>query len=295
MKIVYIGNVEFSCHCLEKVLNNKGNVVGIVTSINNSYNSDYCDLTPLARSKCIPIHYCDDVNKVETIEWIREKNPDIIFCWGWSQIIKTPLMKLPPMGIVGVHPTLLPQNRGRHPLIWAIVLGLKESGLTFFFIDEGADSGPILSQERFKINDADDAGTVYKKIKIMATKQIAKFLPQLISKNFTVKTQEVHVANYWRKRSVSDGIIDWRMSRRAILNLVRALTIPYPGAQFNYNDKVITVWKASSYDKGLNENIEPGKVIDIMGGQPVIKCYDGAIVLDSYDPDISFSKGDYIL
>ncbi len=294
MKIIYIGSVEFSYHCLEIVLNNKGNVVGVVTSLNNSYNSDFRDLTPLAKSKCIPIHYSDDINHKDTIEWIRGIKPDIVFCWGWSQIIKEPLLKLPPMGVVGVHPSLLPKNRGRHPLIWALVLGLKESALSFFFIDKGADSGPILSQVRFEITEDDDAGSIYNKIKALATKQIADFLPKLMSNNFTASRQDAQTANYWRKRSVRDGLIDWRMSCMAILNLIRALTKPYPGAQFYYKNETITVWKASKLVESLHDNIEPGKIIDLIGGQPVIKCYDGAIHLVSYEPNICFSKGDYI-
>ena len=136
------------------------------------------------------------------------------------------------MGILGVHPALLPQNRGRHPLIWAKVLGLKQSGLTFFFIDEGADSGPILSQAKFRITEEDDALTIYNKIKNLAKIQIADFLPKLILNTFQSKIQDHNQANYWRKRKESDGMIDWRMHPNSILNLIQALTRPYPGALF---------------------------------------------------------------
>ena len=136
----------------------------------------------VAKEFNIPIHYCKNINDPLTIQWIKNKQPDIIFCWGWSQIIQKDLLSLPNSGIVGVHPALLPKNRGRHPLIWSLVLGLRESGLTFFFMDEGADSGPILSQERFLIEDEDTAKDLYKKIKVLATKQIAKFLHSLLIK-----------------------------------------------------------------------------------------------------------------
>jgi len=294
MRIVYIGIVEFSYHCLYEVLRHQGNVVGIITSKNDKNNSDYCDLTPISSQYSIPIHYCKNVNDPETMNWIKSREPDIIFCWGWSQLIKAELLSLPPLGIIGVHPALLPQNRGRHPLIWALVLGLKESGLTFFFMDEGADSGPILSQKKIEISNEDTAKTLYKKIEELATVQIAEFLPQLISGNYNTIIQDSEKANYWRKRSTKDGMIDWRMNEIAILNLIRALTKPYPGAQFNYKEQIITVWDAHKYNQEFPSNIEPGKVILVSNNAPVIKCYDGAIVLDKYEPNISFIEGEYI-
>jgi methionyl-tRNA formyltransferase len=294
MKIVYIGIVDFSYHCLEEIIKNQGNVVGIITSRNSKNNSDYRDLTPISDQHNIPIHYCKNINDSETLKWIRDKEPDILFCWGWSQLIKTELLALPPMGVVGVHPALLPQNRGRHPLIWALVLGLKESGLTFFLMDKGADSGPILSQNRFEITSEDTATTLYEKIKGLAVIQIAKFLPQLTSGDYSPITQDPEKANYWRKRSAADGIIYWHMSEVAILNLIRALTKPYPGAQFNYKEELITIWKAHQYNQEMPSNIEPGKIIIVSDGMPVIKCYDGAIVIDHYEPNVNFVEGEYI-
>jgi len=294
MKIVYIGTVDFSYHCLCEVLESQGNVVGIITSKNNRTNSDYCDLTPISSRYGIPIHYCKNVNDTETIKWIEDREPDIIFCWGWSQLIKTELLSLPPMGIVGVHPALLPKNRGRHPLIWALVLGLKESGLTFFFMDEGADSGAIVSQKRFEITKEDTANTLYKKIEELAKIQIEEFLPNLISGDYSTIIQDSENANYWRKRSAKDGMIDWRMNRAAILNLIRALTKPYPGASFNYKEQIITVWKAREYDQETFSNIEPGKILLTSNGAPVIKCYDGAVVIDKYEPNTKFIEGEYI-
>jgi methionyl-tRNA formyltransferase len=294
MKIVYIGTVDFSYHCLCEVLESQGNVVGIITSKNNRANSDYCDLTPISSRYGIPIHYCKNVNDTETIKWIEDREPDIIFCWGWSQLIKTELLSLPPMGIVGVHPALLPKNRGRHPLIWALVLGLKESGLTFFFMDEGADSGAIVSQKRFEITKEDTANTLYKKIEELAKIQIEEFLPNLISGDYSTIIQDSENANYWRKRSAKDGMIDWRMNRAAILNLIRALTKPYPGASFNYKEQIITVWKAREYDQETFSNIEPGKIFLTSNGAPVIKCYDGAVVIDKYEPNTKFIEGEYI-
>lgn len=295
MKILFIGIVDFSYHCLEIVLKKSGDVCGIVTSQNSNNNSDFKDLTPLANEYNIPILYCSNINNPETIDWIINKKPDVIFCWGWSQLIKKKLLDVAPMGVVGVHPALLPANRGRHPIIWALFLGLKETGLSFFFMDEDADSGPILSQQKIGISDIETASTLYEKIKSSARIQISNFLPELISGKYKKTYQDITKANYWRKRSINDGLIDWRMSANAIINLIRALTRPYPGAQFEYKEQNITIWQASMYNDIVLTNDEPGKIINLINKNPVIKCYDGAILIEEFEPRINFVKGDYIL
>jgi len=294
MRIVYIGTVDFSEHCLRVVLENRASVVGIVTSKDPTDNSDYCDLTPLARQHHIPIHYCQQVNDPETVTWIRSMAPDVIFCWGFSQMIKADLLSIAPKGVIGVHATLLPENRGRHPLIWSLALGLKESGLTFFRMDAGADSGPILSQARFTIGDDDNATTLYAKVKQLASRQIGSFLPELTSGTARFTVQEAAKANSWRKRSRSDGRIDWRMCGDAIVNLVRALARPYPGADFLYKGQVVAVWQVQRYWAPIQKNIEPGKIIEIVEGKPIVKCYDTAIVIMDYQPKVPFVKGEYL-
>ena len=294
MKIIYIGIVDFSHHGLAQTLKCKGDIVGIVTSKNRDHNDDFCDLTPLAKQYNIPIHYCLNINDKKTIEWIKNHDPDIIFCWGWSQIIGKDLLSVPKMGIVGSHPTLLPENRGRHPLIWSKALGLKKGGLTFFFMDEGADSGPILSQESFNIDHQDTANDLYEKVKVIAIEQIEEFLPKLISNNYRVVEQKSENSSYWRKRTIEDGVIDFRMSQKAIINLVRALSKPYPGAQIIFKNQNITIWEITEYNNEVTKNIEPGRVISISNNKPAIKCYDGAVLLEKYEPNAHFNIGDYV-
>tara|TARA_Y100001934_G_scaffold213102_1_gene252313 strand:- start:109 stop:519 length:411 start_codon:yes stop_codon:yes gene_type:complete len=132
MKIVFIGAVKFSEKALQKLINMRAQVVGVCTLEASSFNSDHVDLTQVACTAAVPVRYTPDINSQETFNWIAALKPDILFCFGWSRLIKKPLLHLAPLGVVGYHPALLPSNRGRHPLIWAIVLGLRETGSTFF-------------------------------------------------------------------------------------------------------------------------------------------------------------------
>ena len=293
MRILYIGSVEFSQRALEHLISLRADIVGICTTKSSKENSDFADLTVIASRSNIPCKQVDDINSDDALQWMRALAPDIIFCFGWSRLLGDNLLKLANMGVVGFHPTLLPANRGRHPIIWALALGLKETGSTFFFMDSGADSGDILSQKEVSIQDSDTARILYDRICMVALDQIAEFLPALISNNYQRITQDLSAANSWRKRSIRDGLIDWRMSATAIYNLVRALSAPYPGALMSYQSKDIKVLEVEIIP-GKIDGDEPGKVVGVKNGKPIIKCGTDSICLSSAFPVLDLNIGDYV-
>lgn len=280
MRIVFIGTVEFSKFSLNKIIEMKSNIVGMITKASSSFNADYSDLAPICKNKNIPVKIVNSVNSNDVVDWISELKPDVIFCFGWSEIIKKDILAIPQIGVVGFHPTLLPFNRGRHPLIWPLVLGLKKSGSTFFFMDEGADSGDILSQKEFEIFYGDDASSLYKKVVKLAMSQIQEFVPLLQNNAYNRIKQNHKNANTWRKRSKCDGIIDFRMNSQVVYNLVRALSKPYVGAHLIYKENEIKVWKVKEHQCD-ESNIEYGKIVDIDEKKRTIfiKCIDNIIEL----------------
>ena len=293
MKIVFIGAVTFSEKTLEKLIVLKADIVGVCTLEKSSFNADHVDLTQLCMKHNIPVRYTTDVNSDENISWIKTFVPDVIFCFGWSRLLKTDLLNLAPLGVLGYHPTALPANRGRHPLIWALILGLNETASTFFFMDDGADSGDIVSQYPIKISENDNAGTLYKRITEAALKQIDEFLPKLQSGACKRIKQDHSKSNTWRKRDENDGKIDWRMSAITIHNLVRGLTKPYIGAHIKYKDEIIKVWETKVI-RGGEENIEPGKVILVDNNGIVIKVGENAIRLIKTEPVLDIGPGSYL-
>ena len=295
MRIVLIGSVEFSQTMLQRLVEKCANVVGVCTAKQIYTQNDGVDLSAVCQGYDIPWIYAEDVNAPSTISWIRSKRPDVIFCFGWSRLLRGSLLTLPKNGVIGFHPTALPKNRGRHPIIWSLVLGLEETGATFFWMDEGADSGDILSQRPILISKDDDARSLYDKIKVSALSQLDDFLPALIVGTFNKEKQNEGQSNTWRKRSASDGEIDWRMSAESIHNLVRGLTRPYVGAHFVFEGCEVKVWATIVYDGVVSNNIEPGKVLDISPNGFVVKCGFGAVcVLETDLPVKNIRVGAYL-
>lgn len=293
MRIVLVGTVEFSRHALERLLAMNAEIVGVCTLQESKLNTDHVDLSAISEIHGIPWCYAEDINSAEALNWIHEKSPDVIFCFGWSRLLKQDLLTLAPLGVVGFHPAALPANRGRHPLIWALVLGLETTASTFFFMDAGADSGDILSQREIVIDATDDARALYDKVTQTAMEQIEEFVPMLAAGTFQRQKQNQWLANTWRKRGEADGRIDWRMSARSIHNLVRGLAKPYVGAHFLVDGQAIKVWKTAVV-ASASRNIEPGKVLIQTGSGPLVKCGEDAICLLVTEPLFDPIVGSYL-
>lgn len=293
MRIVFIGTVEFSKKALYKLIKLNANIVGVCTKKKSNFNSDFANLTPLCKKNKIPFKFVKDINSKNNFDWIKSLNPDIIFCFGWSHLLKKKILKLAPMGILGFHPAKLPISRGRHPLIWSLALGLKNCSSSFFFMNEQADSGEILSEKKINILKNDSARILYNKVVKVALIQIEKFFPKLKNKNYKTTKQNNKNANNWRKRAKADGKIDFRMINQSIYNLVRALSKPYVGAHVEYKKKEIKIWKVKMI-KNKKTFIESGKILDVKKNKILVKTYDGAIQIINHEFKKLPKIGDYL-
>lgn len=294
MRIIYIGCVESSYRGLQALLDEKKEVVGVITKESSKFNADFVDLTSLAREYQVPCKYAKNINDIEIKDFITECSPDVIYCFGWSQLIREEILNIPPLGVIGLHPAELPYNRGRHPLIWALALGLETTASTFFLMNAGADTGDIISQRKINIKYTDYARDLYDKVMKTACEQILEFTNQLENGICITKRQDLASGNSWRKRGEADGTIDWRMSSRAIYNLVRALSRPYIGAQFVYKDEKIKIWKTEEIENNSYRNIEPGKIIKFNSHNDFyVKTYDNIIHVLECD-EFTAKEGEYL-
>ena len=295
MKIVYIGCVQFS-YILLKHLYDLGiaNIEGIVTRQISSFNADFKSLESIAADLNVPCYMDQGNRQSDMAAWIIDLKPDVICCFGWPYLLEKRILEIPRIGIIGYHPTALPKNRGRHPIIWALALGLTETGSTFFWMDEGADSGDILHQEQVRISYDDDAFTLYAKLADTAKRQLTVIMRQMIKGKINRIPQDHTRASYWRKRSKADGKIDWRMTSDSIYNLVRALTRPYVGAHCIYKNEEICIWKLEKSHLLNDDKIEPGKILESSDNVLIVKTGDGAVRIVEHSFSVVPKTGEYL-
>ncbi len=167
-----------------------------------------------------------DIN--DHVAEIKTLNPNLIFIVGFSQTIPPTVLDIPSMGVIGFHSAVLPGRRGCSPIIWAIAEGLKETGVTMFYMDKGIDTGDIIGVEKFPIEEDDYAEDVLVKADNATITLLMRFLEELLDGRAPRIKQSESQSIYTRKRSPADGEIDWSQPAHKILNLVKALAPPYP-------------------------------------------------------------------
>lgn len=275
-KIVFFGCANSSYLILKFLLKKKVRFEAIFTK-RKSYNHDFKDLSKISKKNNIKYFYVKKTNSKNTIDKLKKIRPDYLICVGWPVLIKSKILKLVKKNSIGFHPSKLPYNKGRHPIIWSIVLGLKSTASSFFVInnDLNPDTGDLISQKKIIIKKEYDSGKLYSKIILTAKKQLFEIVKNIGQNNLKIiKKIKPNSGNYWRKRTKKDGEIDWRMSATSINNITRALTPPYPFAHFKYKKKEFLVEKSKEMKfKREYLNVEPGRVIMYHKQYPVIKCY----------------------
>lgn len=294
MRIAFIGCVRYSRIFLSSLLDLPAvEVAGVATREASSFHADFESLRPAADAAGLPCLLARGNDQASLAGWLRALQPDVVYCFGWSYLLRPEVLAIPRLGVIGFHPAALPANRGRHPLIWALALGLKETASTFFFVDDGVDSGDVLSQEPIAIHEDDDAGTLYARVTSVALLQIATFTQQLASGTYPRTPQDHSRATTWRKRGPADGLVDFRMSARSIHNLVRALARPYVGAHCLYQGREVKLWRVAPV-AGAAPNIEPGKVLALHGERIVLQCGEEALELVEHEFPAPPPPGSYL-
>lgn len=144
-----------------------------------------------------PVIECDDVNNRDIINQINKLKPDLIFSIFFNQVLKKDFLKIPSLGVVNIHPSLLPQYRGVGPTFWVLAYGENETGVTYHFINERIDEGDIIKQEKVVIKNDDTVRSLY----LRCAQTVCDLLPQVLEDfkkgRVECRTQDKSKASYF--------------------------------------------------------------------------------------------------
>ena len=231
-----------------------------VINLDRISGASKCNYDPMDDWTENDILYTKDVNCTETLEWISAKCPDIIIQCGWSQIFKKEILSLPSKYCIGIHPSPLPIGRGAAIINWKIIEGGGPWGNSLFKMEPTTDTGDIIDFEPFNIEPRDDVKTAYLKVDRTAIRMLKRTLPKIPKNAVTFKKQNQNSGTRYFKRTPEDGevFLDWPCEK--ILNHIRALTHPFPGAFVNTKFGRLTVWSAIKNEHRAF-GYKPGEII----------------------------------
>ncbi|MGQ4597190.1 formyltransferase family protein [Nocardia sp. R6R-6] len=274
MRIVSFGFQTWGRKTLQALIDSEHEVVLAVThpASTQSYKAIWSDsVEELARRHGIPVHLTERVD-AETIDLVKRAEPDVIVVNSWYTWMPAQLYDLPPHGTLNLHDSLLPRFTGFSPVLWALISGESEFGLTVHRMDDGLDTGDILVQHALPIGPTDTGTDLVLRGMELIPAALNEALAALASGTAVWRSQNKAERTYFHKRSDRDSLIDWNWTAEDLERFVRALSEPYPRAFTCYRGERIEVLEARVSQARYGGT--PGRVIVQEGGGAVVSGPD---------------------
>lgn len=265
-RVVLIGAVHEALPALEELLASPVADLALVVTYaerpatRSPVLSGRVDLTGPAREAGVRVLPVRDVNAPEVVAQISAAEPDLLVVVGWTRLLKPPLLAVPRRGCIGFHASLLPGNRGRAPVNWAILRGERVTGNTMMFLDADVDTGDIVDQVEVPIGPRDTCATVYEQVGRAGAWMLARHLPALLDGTAPRRPQP-RGGDVLPRRTPEMGVVDWTRTAPELHDWVRALTLPYPGAFTSVAGRRVMLWSARV--AAVPTGAEPGTVVAV--------------------------------
>ena len=246
MRFGFVTCVQLGLSCME-ALYEAGGTLDLALTLEDDQavrKSGRVWLDDFCARRGVPLVKARNVNDDEAVAALAAARLDWLFIVGWSQIARERVLAAPRRGVLGMHPTLLPEGRGRAAIPWAILKGLECTGVTLFRLDAGVDTGPILDQVEIPLRPDADAAELYQAVERAHVELMRKAVPKLIAGTLAPRPQDESRSSVWPGRRPEDGRIDLAGSVADAERLVRAVTRPYPGAFADLDGRRLVVWRA---------------------------------------------------
>ncbi|HOV86315.1 MAG TPA: methionyl-tRNA formyltransferase [Syntrophobacteraceae bacterium] len=295
MRIVFLGNHTVGVRALEALLQ-KDEVVGVVAHPPDPEDGiRYLSVYDFSRRR--GLHAVRKNGRDPGLEeFVRDCRPDLLWITDYRYLLPQGVLTVAPLGVVNLHPSLLPAYRGRAPINWAILHGERELGLTVHFVDEGMDTGDIIEQVPFFLSENQDVGDalciLYPLYGEITRRVIAHFRKGKVPR----RPQDHRRATVFPRRTPEDGLIQWEQRAERIRDLVRAVAPPYPGAfSFCHGRKIRILSAAVRSEEGVHG--EPGSILSLDSTGPVVCAGTGTVWIRKFewepaDPPGRLNPGD---
>lgn len=281
MKIVLFGNNRAAINVLRVMLARPSYEIRVVVPATRVVHEWHDSLYRYAHQAGIEAVYdAENINNPVFVEEMKAFHPDVFLSVYYDQIIGKDLLSVPRLACVNVHPSLLPEYKGVAPLIRVIANGESETGVTFHYMDESIDTGPVILQQSLDIMPDDTGYSLHMRCAELVTGMAETFFDRL-ERDQLEASEQSGPGSIYRKSDPVLNNIDWDDSAKKINNIIRALTKPLPGAYSWIKGLKCNLWSVDVVEKALvSEALKQGSIC-LMAGQryPLIKASDHFIRL----------------
>lgn len=282
MKIIYMGTPDFAVEALKTLIKSKHEVTAVVTQPDTAKGrSGALSASPvkeIALEAGIEVYQPEKLKANGVYEKLASYEADAFVVAAYGKIIPKNILELPRFGCINVHASLLPKYRGAAPIQWAILDGEEKTGVTIMQMNEGLDTGDIISQSEVVIEKKETAESLFDKLALSGAELLIKTMDEIESGSAVRTPQpEASPTAYSRMITKSDGKINWADSAEKIERQVRAMN-SWPGAYTLLDEKNIKLWDCDIVREDSSEN--PGSIVRADKNALLVKSGDALIKIN---------------
>jgi methionyl-tRNA formyltransferase len=281
LRILFMGTPDFAVPSLQALIDGPHQVVAVICQPDRPKGRGRV-LTPppvkvLAEQAGITVLQPTKIKTDEFHAQLQELQPDLMVVAAYGRILPGRILRVPRLGAINVHGSLLPKYRGAAPIQWAVINGETTTGITIMQMDEGMDTGDILVQASLDIGPQDSTGTVFDRLARLGGQTLSDAIERLVAGQLTPIKQDDSLATTAPMLSKEQGHLDWSQPAPSLCNLIRGLD-PWPSA-YSFVDS--TRYRLFS-PRLTDETIEapPGTIGRIDGQGLLVATGQGALVIE---------------
>jgi methionyl-tRNA formyltransferase len=281
MRVVFFGSPEFALPSLQMLVDHGHEVLAVVTQPDKPAGRGQRMTAPpvkgLAEKLGIPVVQPKSVRTPEFAEALRALAPDAAVVVAYGKILPKGVLDIPKYGCLNVHASLLPRYRGAAPIQWALIRGELKTGVSIMLLDEGMDTGPVISMSDVDILEDDDAVSLSNMLSMMGADEMRKVLATLERDgNLDAIPQDDAQATTAPMIKREDARVVWTNHADQIILAIRGF-LPWPKAYSVANDREVKFLAAEACDSDWvvvealdDERVPPGTVIDSLKGRGIV-------------------------
>lgn len=285
LRTVFFGTAELACPSLAALARTpEFQVAAVVTQPDRPKGRDLkrqpAPVKTLALELGLPVWQPERCRAPAFLDQLRAAAPAFIVVAAYGQLLPPDLLAIPPLGCLNVHTSLLPRYRGAAPIQWAILNGDTETGVTIMKIDEGLDTGDLLTRAATPILPTDDARSLHDRLAAFGAGLLVRTLQEYVAGRITPHPQPAKDACYARKIVKADGLLDWTRPARELHRRLRAFT-PWPGVFTHQPGQKPILLKIHRAEVVRASAGRPGEILQANQQGLVVRCgEDGWRILE---------------
>ena len=280
MRVVFMGTPDIAATCLKKIIADGFEVVGVYTQPDRPKNRGHklaaSPVKEVALANNLPVFQPENFKDPETVEQLRQLQPDVCAVVAYGQLLPQSVLDVPGRGCINIHASVLPKYRGSAPYQWAVLDGLKETGVTAMYLIKKMDAGDIIEIAKTPIGPDETAGELLDRLAVLGADLLSKTLSRFADGEVVGTPQNEDQVTYAPMLDKSMCPIDWTKTAQQVHDKVRGLH-PWPVATAELGGKRFKI-HATAIVEGSGT---PGQILGLTKTGLRIACGEGAVEIRS--------------